>query len=386
MNKEMRVRRPKEKRNSEGVIIVLTIAIFTLVAVAFGIWMVAKNFNPAQPVVDEELPIEDTITDTDDDGNKVVVPVEKDLYVRRGGVYNFLLVGYDKAAGLTDVNMIAQFDVNTGKVSIVQLPRDTYARYNETGRYKKINGAFGYFKKDLESLADFLEQTLCIKIDFYASIDLAAFRNIVDIIGGVPMYVPRDMEYDDPEQDLYINLKEGFQTLNGEQAEQFVRFRKGYIQADIGRTNAQKIFMTAFVKQFKAKVSVSTLTQIGGQMLKYAKTNLTLNDFVYFAKAALSIDLDNMSMLTIPGHDIREYKTSGTWYYVLSHDATLDIVNQYLNVYGKDITPEMFDSKLSLTNPEAEYMIEIYNSPADVDVYNGGSVDENGIYIPPTKS
>lgn len=382
----MRVRRPKEKKRSEGALIVLIIAIFTLIAVAFGIWMIARNFNPAQPVVDEELPIADTLTDTDNHGNTVVVPVEKDLYVRREGVYNFLLVGYDKAAGLTDVNMIAQFDVNTGKVSIVQLPRDTYARYNENGRYKKINGAFGYFKRDLEGLANYFEETLCIKIDFYASIDLAAFRNIVDIIGGVPMYVPRDMEYDDPEQDLYINLKEGFQTLNGEQAEQFVRFRKGYIQADIGRTNAQKIFMTAFVKQFKAKVSVSTLTQIGGQMLKYAKTNMTLNDFVYFAKAALSIDLDSMSMLTIPGQNIREYKTSGTWYYVLSHDATLDIVNEYLNVYGKDITPEMFDSKLSLTNPEAEYMVEIYNSPADVDVYNGGSVDENGIYIPPTKS
>ena len=386
MNREMRVRRPKEKKRSEGALIVLIIAIFTLIAVAFGIWMIARNFNPAQPVVDEELPIADTLTDTDNHGNTVVVPVEKDLYVRREGVYNFLLVGYDKAAGLTDVNMIAQFDVNTGKVSIVQLPRDTYARYNENGRYKKINGAFGYFKRDLEGLANYFEETLCIKIDFYASIDLAAFRNIVDIIGGVPMYVPRDMEYDDPEQDLYINLKKGFQTLNGEQAEQFVRFRKGYIQADIGRTNAQKIFMTAFVKQFKAKVSVSTLTQIGGQMLKYAKTNMTLNDFVYFAKAALSIDLDSMSMLTIPGQNIREYKTSGTWYYVLSHDATLDIVNEYLNVYGKDITPEMFDSKLSLTNPEAEYMVEIYNSPADVDVYNGGSVDENGIYIPPTKS
>ncbi|MBQ4327420.1 MAG: LCP family protein [Clostridia bacterium] len=386
MNTEMRVRRPKEKKRSEGALIVLIIAIFTLIAVAFGIWMIARNFNPAQPVVDEELPIADTLTDTDNDGNTVVVPVEKDLYVRREGVYNFLLVGYDKAAGLTDVNMIAQFDVNTGKVSIVQLPRDTYARYNENGRYKKINGAFGYFKRDLGELANYFEETLCIKIDFYASIDLAAFRNIVDIIGGVPMYVPRDMEYDDPEQDLYINLKEGFQTLNGEQAEQFVRFRKGYIQADIGRTNAQKIFMTAFVKQFKAKVGVSTLTQIGGQMLKYAKTNMTLNDFVYFAKAALSIDLDSMSMLTIPGQNIREHKTSGTWYYVLSHDATLEIVNEYLNVYGKDITPEMFDSKLSLTNPEAEYMVEIYNSPADVDVYNGGSVDENGIYIPPTKS
>ncbi len=386
MNEEMKIRRPKEKKSSEGVIIVLTIVIFTVIAVGFGIWIVADNFNPAVPSVDEELPITGTITDTDDDGNKVVVEIEKNQYVRREGVYNFLLVGYDKAAGLTDVNMIAQFDVNTGTVNIVQLPRDTYARYNASGSYKKLNGAYSYYKKDLENLAKFYEETFCIKIDFYASLDLAAFRNIVDIIGGVPMYVPRDMFYEDPEQDLYIDLKEGWQTLNGEQAEQFVRFRKGYIQADIGRTDAQKIFMTAFVKQFKAKVSVSTLTQIGGQMLKYAKTNLSLNDFVYFAKAALSIDLDNMTMLTIPGQNIREYRTSGTWYYVLSHDATLEIINGYLNVYGKDITPEMFDSRLALTNPDADYMVEIYNSPAEVDVYNGESVDQNGIYIPPTKN
>lgn len=385
MKEKMKTRRPKEKKSSEGALIVLIIAIFTVIALGFGVWMVAKNFNPASPVVDKELPITGTVTDTDDDGNKVVVPVEKDKYVRREGVYNFMLVGYDKAAGLTDVNMIAQFDVNSGKVSVVQLPRDTYSRYNEGGRYKKLNGAFSYYKKDLSKLAKFYEETLCIKIDFYASIDLVAFKNIVDIIGGVPMNVPRDMYYDDPEQDLHIDLKAGWQTLNGEQAEQFVRFRKGYVQADIGRTNAQKLFMVAFVKQFKKSVNVSTLTQIGGQMLKYAKTNMSINDFVYFAKAALSIDLNSMNMLTIPGQNIREYQTKGTWYYVLSHDATLDIVNRYLNVYGKDITPEMFDSRLSLTNPDAEYMVQIYNSPADVDVYNGETVDKDGIYIPPTK-
>ncbi len=386
MNEEVKIRRPKEKKRSESVIIVITIVVFALIAVLFGVWMVADNFNPASPDVEEALPITGTVTDTDGDGNTVIVEIEQDKYVRREGVYNFLLVGYDKAAGLTDVNMIAQFDVNTGKVNVVQIPRDTYARYNEKGYYRKINGAHGYFKKDLASLAKFFEETFCIKIDFYASIDLAAFRNIVDIIGGVPIDVPRDMFYEDPEQDLYIDLKKGFQTLNGEQAEQFVRFRKGYIQADIGRTNAQKIFMAAFVKQFKKSVSVSTLTQIGGQMLKYAKTNMSLNDFVYFAKAALSADLENMSMLTIPGKDVREYQTKGTWYYVLSHDATLDIVNEYLNVYSKDITPEMFDSKLSLTNPDADYMVQIYNSPAEVDVYNGGEVDEDGIYIPPTRS
>ncbi len=374
---KQKIRTPKGEGKAEKIIII----VFAVLAVIIGAVVLVMNFNPARPDVDGELP--SIGTETDEDGNKVEIDASQ--YVRREGVYNFLLVGYDKAAGLTDVNMIAQFDVDTGKVSIVQIPRDTYARYNEKGSYKKVNGAFGHFKRDLESLANFFEKIFCIQIDFYASIDLRAFRNIVNIIGGVPMYVPRDMFYEDPDQDLYINLKKGYQTLNGDQAEQFVRFRKGYVQADIGRTDAQKLFMTAFVKQFQKKVNVSTLVQIGNQMLKYAKTNMGINDFVFFAKAVLDADLSNMTMLTVPGKSIREFETSGSYYWVISHDSMLDIVNTYLNVFSRDITPEMFDSEKLLTNPESAYMNKVYNTPIDIDVYQGDKVDQNGIVIPGTK-
>ncbi len=381
-----KIKAEKKQKRIETLIIV----IFTLIAVTLGIIIVAKNFSPAPPVDDEDIPFHtgDVETQTDDEGNKLDQPVStEDKYIRREGVYNFLFVGYDKTAGLTDVNMLAQFDTNSGAINVIQLPRDTYARYNsKDGSYRKINGAMGFFGRDLDDFASFLEKNLCINIDYYGSVDLVAFRNIVDIIGGVEMYVPRDMFYEDPEQDLYINLKKGYQTLNGDKAEQFVRFRKGYVNADIGRTDAQKIFMTAFMEKFIKSMNVSTLAQVGTQMLKYVDTNLTLNEYVFFATKVLSIDTSKLTMLTLPGKDVREYGSSGAWYYVLSRSAMLDAVNTYLNVYTKDITDEIFDPNTIFTNPDSKYMLEIYNSDLGSDIHVGSDVGEDGIFIPATKN
>lgn len=372
---------------SEKRVEILIIVLFTLVALIVGGVIIVKNFSPSSPNIDGDIPFHtgDVETETDDVGNKIPQGDDSN-FVRKEGVYNFLMVGYDKAAGLTDVNMIAQFDTVTGAINIVQMPRDTYARYNESGYYRKINGALSYYGRNLAEFAGFLEKNLCIKIDFYASVDLVAFRNIVDIIGGVDLDIPNDMDYEDPEQDLYIHLKKGYQHLDGEKAEQFVRFRKGYVNADIGRTDAQKIFITAFMKKFKESMSVSTLAQIGGQMLKYTTTNLSLNDFVFFATKVLSIDMDKLTMMTLPGESAREYETSGTWYYVLSRSAMLSAVNTYLNVYEKEISDSIFDPDLVFTNPDADFMMKIYNKDNSSDVYVGGDVDENGIYIPRTNT
>lgn len=379
---EINRRFPKKEKHFEALIIVA----FTLVALVIGVIIAINNFSPTIPSVDTDVPFmpHEPVTDTDDQGNKIQVDDGK--YVRKDGVYNFMLVGYDRVAGLTDVNMIAQFDTNTGAISIVQIPRDTYARYNQTGGYyRKMNGALSYFKWELADLAAFLEENLCIKIDYYASIDLDAFVNIVDIIGGVEIDVPADLKYEDPDQNLYINIKKGYQTLNGKQAEGFVRFRHDYVQADIGRTNAQKIFMTAFIKKFKNSMDVSTIAKVGAQMIKYADTNLGFNDYVFFATKVLSIDLNNINMMTLPGNSVREYETRGTWYYVLSRSGMLDVVNKYLNVYTKDITPAIFDDDKMFTNPDVEFMEKIYNSDGDVVVYSGDTVDSSGIYIPMVK-
>lgn len=315
---------------------------------------------------------------------------ELDL-VRVDGIYNFLVLGHDKVALNTDVIMIISFDTNDGSISIMQLPRDTYIEHD--GYAHKINSMFAYlvgrarqsgsknvYHDALSDYCELLENALSIELDNYALINLDAFENIVDIIGGVPIYVPDDMHYDDEVQGLSIHINKGQQVLDGETAAGFVRFRSGYINADIGRQDAQKLFMTAFLDQVKNTISVTTVTKIVDQVIKNITTDLSAPDAAYYAKSALSVDLGNLNMITLPGKSIY---SGGVSYYVIYRESAIDIINGYFNVYNRDISDEMFDRDLLFTDLRSNSINSIYYATnTDYKVNNGENVSEGGIYIP----
>ena len=312
-------------------------------------------------------------------------------FVRVDGVYNFLILGHDKVALNTDVIMVLSFDTNDGSISIMQLPRDTYIRYG--GYSHKINSMFAYLVADarangsknvyhdaLEDYCEILENSLSIELDNYALINLDAFSNIVDIIGGVPITVAEDMHYDDPAQGLSIHINKGYQVLDGKTAAGFVRFRSGYINADLGRQNAQKMFMTAFFKKMQNSFSVTNVTKIVEQAFKNVTTDMSITDAVYYAKEALSADLANLNMMTLPGEGIY---SDGVAYYVLYKGSVHDIVNEYFNVYNIDIPENMFDQEKVFTDAKPGYINTIYNRDnTEYVVNNGQDVNEQGIYIP----
>ena len=134
-------------------------------------------------------------------------------------LYNILLLGEDGSERLTDVIMIVSCDTKNGLVNVLQLPRDTYGEYTSSS-YRKINAASNVL--GCESFAEFLSANLRIAIDGYVSLDVDVIAQAVDIIGGVEIDVPIDMSYEDPYQDLVIEIKKGKQILNGEKAKQFV--------------------------------------------------------------------------------------------------------------------------------------------------------------------
>ncbi len=311
--------------------------------------------------------------------------------VRVQGIYNFLVLGHDKVALNTDVIMIASFNTNDGSINIMQLPRDTYIEHD--GYAHKINSMFAYLvgrarangSKNVynDALANFctvLENALSIELDNYALINLGAFENIVDIVGGVPIDVPADMHYDDEIQGLSIHINKGHQVLDGETAAGFVRFRSGYVNADIGRQDAQKLFMSAFLNQVKNTISVGTVTKIVDQVIKNITTDMNAADAAYYAKSALSVDLGNLNMITLPGKSIY---SGGVSYYVIYRESAFDIVNNYFNVYNRDISEEMFDIDLLFTDSRSNNINSIYySSNTDYRVNNGENVNEDGIYIP----
>ena len=397
-------RKPKQARGA----VVTEVMVILLFAVIALIVAIRLFYQP--PQVDDSLPFDTDpvvttghLPQTNERGETIdppAVPVgpsggsDPVEYIRREGVYNFLIAGHDRIAVNTDVLIVASFDTKNNALNLVQIPRDTYADYT-TAAYRKINGALSVYlnetyydyDKSMSMLMDFLMKNLNIKLDYYALIDLDILREMVDAIGGVYLNVPADMDSVDPTpgSGYEIHLKAGPQLLNGEQAEQFVRFRYGYVTADIGRNDAQKIFMAAFLQQYKKNLNLSTLTKTVESMIKHVTTNLSVADCVFFAKEALELDMSKVIMVNMPGSDVREKEGLGQWYFVLSRVGALDVVNRYLNVYTVDIADSIFDRSFSFSKESDAAFTAIYNSTIKIaNEYNAEDVNQDGIYIPRT--
>ncbi len=263
--------------------------------------------------------------DTDDWGGVQEIPVGGD-----GGVTNILVLGRDREAGLTDVMMLMSLDADAHSLRILQIPRDTYADYTREN-YKKLNGA--YRKLGGKGLAEFLSRNLGAPVDRYVCVDLAVFGEIVDILGGVPINIPADMDYDDPDQDLHIHLDAGQQTLDGKQAEMFVRFRSGYVQADVGRMDAQKLFLAALASHIKKTMTIGRAVDLACKCFGKVKTDLSLRECISLARVLMDVEIEDIHMSTLQGEAIKP-KAGGAWYYILNREAAR---RQLSDAFGDDV-------------------------------------------------
>lgn len=359
----------KKPGKTAAAVVAVLVALFVILAAVVTILLVYKPSYEDNPSF-----LTDDPSNTGNPGVNVVVTDKQGTQVdieRNQEQVNFLVLGKDRWAYNTDVMIIASYNVTDGAISLMQIPRDTYIDIGR-GNYKAnsllasfYNEAYKNKEADpqavaLKNLEEALEQVLCITIDYYVMMDLNGFVNIVDALGGVEVDVPYRMKYSDPYQNLYIDLQPGLQTLNGNKAEQFIRFRADYVEGDIGRVDAQKIFISACITKVKSSFNVSTIAAIAEQVMQYVKTDIPLQDLVYYAKKALSVDLDKMTMLTLPGIQGRQYDTSGTWYYIAYRDGTLSAINKYFNSYNFEVTANMFDKNHALYDEAGTYMHSIF--------------------------
>ena len=173
-----------------------------------------------------------------------------------------------------------------------------------------------------------------IPINYYAIIDYDAVEAIVDGVGGVPMDVPKAMKYDDPYDDppLHINIPAGQQTLDGEHAIQFLRFRKGYANGDIGRVEAQQEFVKSLFKQCIDNGLVDSAKLITSNV----KSDVTLGAATKYALKAMGLSGDSITTYTIPGDG--EY-IGNVSYYLYDQEKTKQMLEEIYSV-----TPEEGDS------------------------------------------
>ncbi len=240
--------------------------------------------------------------------------------------FNILVTGRDRQSGLADVWMLVSVNEEAETVCVLQLPRDTYAAYTD-GNYRKLNGAV-YSLGSFDQVKAFLGNALGISVDRYIDLSPDAFVKGVDALGGVEVELDRTMYYNDPDQDLYIYLPRGKTLLDGEKAEQFVRYRSGYVTGDLGRMDAQKVFLGALLRTVKENMSPLTLAKLALALLPEVKTDLTLADIWKLSELACGADGEKILLVTAPGEEATAEK-SGASYYVLSAPSMEEVLCTY---------------------------------------------------------
>lgn len=284
-------------------------------------------------------------------------------------VENILFLGMDREAGLTDVMMLIGVNKDTGSITLLQIPRDTYAEYTD-GSYKKLNGAYKSLGGAKE-VAEFLADSWGIEIDRYMCIGLDTFGAVVDALGGVDIELPSDMKYSDPAQGLYIDLKAGKQTLDGKTAQHFVRFRSDYANGDLGRIDAQKLFMSAFFRTLCDKISPVTATRLLA-VAEGVETNMGGSDMVELCTDALDIGSNGIAFVTLPGKEVTA-TVSGASYYVVSAPSAAELTELY---FGRK---KEFDSERKFLNEGYDSFKLVYENYVEYGVCSVSDILRDGI-------
>lgn len=354
----------------------------SLTVVGCFILMFALTFIFYSPQVDDEPHFSTDAAAPLQGGQSDSEPASS-VYERKEGFYTFLIAGIDAFSNNTDVLMLASLDTKNGRIEVVQIPRDTYIN-KAVGGYAgltRINAVFaaeynrriksGASVKEaqalgMQDLAARLSEALCVNIDEYVLIDTEGFREAIDAVGGIDYDVPRAMFYEDPAQDLYIDLKAGFQHLDGAQCEQLIRYRSGYATGDIGRVEMRGDFMTEVFRQVKNKIGADAMLKLirSGGLIQKVRTSMSLMDVLAYVRMAYRLGDDALHVRTLGGSVVQNPHTGAWIYYCLNKKAALADINECLNIYKNEVDISIFDRKgfFSGTQDGADrYLYEYYH-------------------------
>lgn len=243
--------------------------------------------------------------------------------MRSGDAETFVVAGVDEDGYRTDLILLCQINRADKRIQILQIPRDT--RVNNKRNDKKINSAY-YSGFDVMSRE--IAQVTGITPEHYVMVGFDGFQKIVDAVGGVTLEIPFAMKYDDPAQDLHIDLPAGKQKLDGEKAEMYMRYRKGndgngYAEGDVGRLSAQKELYNAVGDKLLSPLGLLRLPAVYSAVKKNTETNFTGGEIFGIMKDVMRIGKDRVTIDTLPGSG--KY-VGGVSYFVYDAKATEKLV------------------------------------------------------------
>ena len=260
----------------------------------------------------------------------------------QGKEFNVLVTGVDRSStgalaagsandsnvndGMTDMILYLHFNNETGEMKMLQIPRDTMVTTDTSvsGNYR-INGVAKTQGSDnnnnMAALCELVANQYQIHIDGFITIRLEMLTELVDLFGGVEIYVPREMDYQGS------HLDQGYQTLKGDACEFLLRARHIYPDGDIGRLNMQRQFYAALFRKLKSIGNIWDVAKLTPAVLNYMETNLSASELVSFAISMLKIDSSKIMICQMPVISGPKYNEQSLLYPARQADA--DLLNQY---------------------------------------------------------
>lgn len=295
-------------------------------------------------------------------------------------------VSTDLDSELTDTIMVASYNPNTQKANLLSIPRDTFTGKNKSKATasQKINALYN-INKTPEKTLEAVNELTGLDIEYYIVVKTEALIDVVNAIGGVEFNVPIDMKYDDPTQNLHIDLKAGLQKLDGDKAEQLLRWRhsnniKGvgmttypseYGNDDFGRMRTQRDFIVATMKQTLKPGNIFKI----GQLLEIANKNVDTNIELSLAKDyvpyLVEFNTDEMKTATLPGTTPDVKDTNNVSVFVVSKTETKELIDSMFfseeTENEESLTNTIENNTISTNSTETstEVVIELLNGSGD---------------------
>lgn len=297
------MRRRKIRWNRVAVLLFVLIA--TLSTCMGAAYYAAKHFEQVKP----------TTVQTDSSTAQPPASSSADTLTKR---MNILIMGLDDgdpdlsdSPRRSDMMLVLSIQPETKQVSILSIPRDTRLIIPGHKGQDKVNNAYFYGGPELAVRT--VENLLEIPIPYYLTVNWAGFIQLVDILGGVDLYVDKDMNYEDPYADLSIHLKQGYQHLDGKNAGSYVRFRHDEL-GDIGRVQRQQKFLKALDQELLQVGTLPKIPYLVNAIRQHVSTNLTPVTMVKLLNTLYQIPNKGIMSDMVPG-DFATINNVSYWIY-----------------------------------------------------------------------
>lgn len=248
--------------------------------------------------------------------------------IRFDGYTNVLVLGLDDAVNVdeapekrADAILLVSMENATGKVRILNIPRDTWVPMAQEKGETRLSHVYAVGGAPL--MVRTINQMFGISIHQYVVIDLDTFAKIIDAVGGIDIYVERDMDYDDPEAGLSIHMRQGYRHLDGVGAECYLRYRSDDL-GDLGRTQRQQKFVKAFYAKLLRVDTLPKVPQIADILKQNVTTSAELFDSVHIGNVVRKLNAQPPRTIMLPGDFARDDDT--VW--IMDRKATDKVIHE----------------------------------------------------------